>query len=182
MSSNSKPFNSGHTPTLMRLAYSYVRLLFILELLLFIASLSLHVSAMVGARVPSEQYILVLFRGTVLVGVQATAFMKDSVRWVDQIKRCPPWMWKVALTVMVYGLFIACLKVIFPGRDSLSDQIETVSVILLGFDAIYLCILYPVLWLDYLDKTEVIKRAIYALIFVSLTGVAFLAHWRVAHP
>jgi hypothetical protein len=91
-------------------------------------------------------------------------------------------MWKVALTVMVYGLFIACLKVIFPGRDSLSDQIETVSVILLGFDAIYLCILYPVLWLDYLDKTEVIKRAIYALIFVSLTGVAFLAHWRVAHP
>jgi hypothetical protein len=160
----------------VRLAYAYVRLLLVLELLLFTGSLLLHLSVCMGARKPYAEYGLMLFRGTVIVGVPATAFIKDGLGWMDQIKSCPQWMWKAALILGVYGLFILCLQVVFPEGASISEQTLAVSGFPLGFDAIYLCMLYSVLWPHYLDKSEVSRRALHSVILVTLGIIAFLAY------
>jgi len=95
---------------------------------------------------------------------------------MDQIKSCPTWMWKAALILGVYGLFILCLQAIFPQGTSISDQALTISGFPLGFDAISFCILYSVLRSGYLDKSEVVRRALHSVIFVALGVTAFLAY------
>jgi drug/metabolite transporter (DMT)-like permease len=160
-----------------RLAYTYVGLLLVVELLLFISSLLLHLSVLIGARAPFAEYGLMLFRGTVIVGVPATAFIKDSLRWRDQIKSCSKWMWKTALGAGIYGLFIFCLQAILaPKHASLSDMALTLSGIPLGFDAITFCILYSVLWRDYLEQSEVARRTLHSVLFVVFGVAMFLAY------
>lgn len=156
------------------LAYGYVRLLLILEILLFTASLLLHVCVILGARAPA-QYGLMLFGGTVAVGIPTAPFIKDSFRWVDQIKSCPKWMWKGALMLGIYGLSTIFLDVIFALGDSSNQWPLVTSGFPLGFDAMYLCILYSVLRLGYLDEPEVIKRVGHSLILVGLGVTVFLA-------
>jgi hypothetical protein len=160
----------------VRLAYAYVRLLLVLELLLFTGSLLLHLSVCIGAKRPYAEYGVILFRGMVIVGVPITAFIKDGLGWMGQIKSCPQWMWKAALILGAYGLFILCLQVIVPEGASISDQTLAVSGFPLGFDAIYLCILYSVLSTDYLAKSEVSRRALHSVILITLSVIVFLAY------
>ena len=160
----------------VRLAYAFVRILFMLELLLFAASLLLHLSVFITG--PNEfyaKYGLPLFRRSVIVGLPVMGFVKDG-KWMAQIKSCPKWMWRAALAIGVYALLTVCLQVIFPqGGGALSEQAMTVSGFPLGFEAIHLCVLYSVLWCGYLEKSEVIRRALYSAVFVTLTVIAFLA-------
>lgn len=163
------------------LAYAYVRLLLVLEAMLFAASLLLHVSVLAGATRPSGEYGLLLFRGTVVVGVAATPFIKDGLSWKEQIKRCPRWMWKAALTLGVYALFILCLQTIFTEDVPLLDRgALTVSGFPLAFDAISFCILYSVLRAGYLDKREIVRRVLISAIWIFL-GVVTLLTYRAGY-
>jgi hypothetical protein len=68
-----------------------------------------------GAKEPYLGFGAPLFRAAVVVGLPVFAFIKDSLRRVDQIKSCPKWMWKAALSLGVYVLLTAFLqRVIFP--------------------------------------------------------------------
>jgi hypothetical protein len=159
-----------------RLTYIYVRSLLVLEVLLFAASLLLHLSVFIlGTNEAYAKYGLPLFRGTVIVGVPVIAFAKDGM-WKNQIKSCPKWMWKGALILGVYALLIACVQTIFSQGTSFSEQALTVSGFPLGFDAISLCILHSVLWSDYLEKSEVVRRATHSVAFVTLGVIVFLAY------
>jgi hypothetical protein len=162
--------------TMTRFADAYVTVLLALEVLLFAASLLLHVSVLAGARKPYAEYGVTLFRMQVVVGFPIIAFIKDGLKWMDQIKSCPKWMWKSAVSLGLYGLFIFCLQVIFPEGRSISEQALTVSGVPLGFDAIYSCILYSVLYAGYLDKSEVVRRALGSVIFIVLGVITFLAY------
>lgn len=159
-----------------RLAFAYVRLLLALEILLFTASLLLHLSAILGFKKPCAAYGIILLIGTVIVGVPVTPFMKDGLEWKDQVKSCPEWMWKTAFTLAVYALLVACTQIIFPTGTSMADQTLAISGFPVGFDAIYICILYSVLWVRYLDKSEVIDRVRSSVILVIVGICAFLAH------
>ena len=68
----------------VRLAYAYVCFLLMLEALLFTASLLLHVSVYMGAK--GAEYGLMLVRGSVIVLFAVTPFIKDGLKWMDQIK------------------------------------------------------------------------------------------------
>jgi hypothetical protein len=164
-------------PTLIaRLAYAYVRTLLVLEILLFAASLLLHLSVFIAG--PTEAYAEFgspLFRATVIVGVPVIAFVKGGM-WVTQIKSCPKWMWKGALTLGVYALLLACMQMTLSQGGSLSEQPLVVSGFPLGIDAISLSILHSVLWSDYLEKSEVIRRAMHSVAFVIVGVVVFLAY------
>src|SRR5271170_6778832 len=142
-----------------RLAYAYVRLLLALELLLLSGSLLVHLSVAIGTNKLYAAYGLILFRGAVIVGIPTVSFVKDSLKWKDQVKSCPEWMWKGSLMLGVYAIFITCLQAIFPAGDSFSEQTLTISGVPLAFEAISFCILYSVLRLGYQDKSEVIVRA-----------------------
>ena len=159
-----------------RIAVAYARVLFLLELLLFSASLLLHMSALLGAKKPFANYGLMLFPGAVIVGLPVMAFVKDSLRWVDQIKSCPKWMWKGALAFGVYGIFTLLLQVIFPEGSSIDDQTLAVSGFPLGFEGISICILYSVLWSGYLEERETVRRALHSISFVGVGIAAFLLY------
>ena len=156
---------------IVRSAYAYVRLLFALELLLLVASLLLHLSVFMGAKEPYLGFGAPLFRAMVVVGLPVFAFIKDSLRWVDQIKSCPEWMWKGALSIGVYGLLTPFLQALFPQGQSLMW-----SGFPLGFEAISLCILYSVLWAGYLEQSDVVRRASHSLVIVAVCVIAFLAY------
>ena len=117
-----------------------------------------------------------MFSGTVVVGIPVTAFIKDGLNWMGQIKSCPKWMWKAALMLGVYGICLVCLMIILPEGPSLSDQHLTLSGFPLAFDAIFLCVLSSVLWSGYLEESEVIRRALLSLLFVTVGVAAFLAY------
>jgi hypothetical protein len=162
---------------IFRWAYAYIRLLFVLEMLLFAASLLLHLSVFImGPNEAYAKYGLVLFRGSVVVGIPITPFVKDNLKCKDQIKSCPKWMWKGCLILGVYGLLLVCLQMIFPQGSSFSDQILMVSGSPLALDAIALCVIYSVLWSGYLEKSEVVRRATHSVAFVTLGVVVFLAY------
>jgi hypothetical protein len=65
-----------------RFGYAYVSLLLVLEFLLFISSLSLHLSVLLGTRRLFAEFGASLFRGTFIVGIPVIAFIKDSLRWM----------------------------------------------------------------------------------------------------
>lgn len=159
-----------------RFAYAYVRFLLVLEALLFVFSLLLHLNVLLGARGLFAEFGGILFSGTVIVGIPVIAFMKDSLRWMDQLKACPRWMWKIALALATYSLAVLCLQAVFPEGVSFSKQALTISSFPLGFEATSLCILYSVLWSGYLTKSEVVKGAGKSLLMVSLGLIAFLTY------
>ena len=159
------------------LAYGYVRVLFVLEILLFTASLLLHLNVIVmGHNEIYTKYGLLLFRGAVIIGIPTTTFIKESLQWVDQIQSCPKWMWMTALLLGLYAILIACLQVISPDSPSLLDKNLIVSGFPLAFDAISLCILSSVLWYGYLERSEVIRRAILSASIVTFGAAVFLAY------
>jgi hypothetical protein len=154
-----------------RLAYAYVRLLLVLELLLFASSLVLHLSVLlgvlIGVRGPyTEVRGNAVFRLAVLVGIAVAPFVKESLRWMDQVKTWPGWMWKGALAVGVYGLCTAPL--------SFTALPETGFV--LGFEAVSFCILYSVLWRTYLNESKVINRVAASISLVTLCVIVQLAY------
>jgi len=157
---------------IFRLARCYVSLLVALELLLLAASLALHVSVFFRGRTTAyDECGLILFRAGVIVGIPTCAFVKDSIRWVQQIKSCPRWMWRGSLVLGVYSV----LTVFFPQGPSFADRVLTVSGFPLGFEAISICILYSVLSRGYLEREEVIKRALHSVVIGCLVAVLFLA-------
>ena len=135
---------------IVRLAYFDVRLFFALESLLVTASLVVHVSLFfMGATPANLKYSSVLFRGAVIVGIPVTAFIKDGVRRIDQIKSCPRWMWKGALILGIYGPLTLVLQLVCFGQGSSFEVNPTfmTSGFPLAFEAISICILYAVLWI-----------------------------------
>ena len=150
-----------------RLASAYVYFLLVLEMLLLAASFSLHVYVFAGGKGLYADCGSMLFRGAVAMGFPVTPFVKDSFRWVAQIKSCPKWMWRAALTLGVYGLYLGLLTLIFESASS-SGNALTLSGVPLGFEAISVCILYSVLREGYREKSEVVRRVRYSIILVAV--------------
>jgi hypothetical protein len=167
----------GFPAVIARLAYVYVWVLFVLEILLFAASLLLHLSVLImGSNKVYAEYGAMFFRGSVIIGIPTTAFVKDSLRWKDQIQSCPKWIWKGCLALGMYALLLVCLLMIFPAGRPLSDLRLMISVSPVAMDAISLSILWSVLRSGYLERSEVIRRAMHSVGIVTLGVVVFLAY------
>jgi hypothetical protein len=159
-----------------RFAYAYVSLLLALEALLFVSSLFLHLSVLLGTRGLFAEFGAALFRGTFIVGIPVIAFIKDRLKWRDQFKTCPRWMRNSTITLCVYSIIVLCLQAFFPEGGSFSEQALAVTGFPLGFDAIAFCVIYSVLWPGYLTKSDVAKGAGKSLLMVFLGLFAFLAY------
>ena len=166
----------GYPTLIVRLAYGYVRVLVAAELLLFASSLLLHGSALLVG--PNEAYSIAgspLFASTVVAWIAVVAFTKGGM-WPSQVKTCPKWMWKGALTIGGYGLSISCFQALFSRASSVSELDLAFSGFPLGFDAVSLCILYSVLRSDYLGESEVVRKTGSSIIALLIVATLFLAH------
>ncbi len=86
-------------------------------------------------------------------------------------------MWRAALAVWVYGLAVMLLQAIFPENAvSLPDQPLVLSGFPLGFEAIPLCVMYAVLYSDYVEVPQQIKRTRSSSAMAILIVIALLAY------
>ncbi len=157
-----------------RFGYAYALLLMALGVVFFTVSMLLHISVLIGAKEPFAEFGMIFFRGSIIVGALAAAFLKDGLRWIDQIKSCPEWFWKGALALGLYGIAMTCLQMLFVHGPSFSDLRLALSGFPLGVDAISFCIFYSVLWSGYLDKSEFIKRAGASVVMLAMCIMVFL--------
>jgi hypothetical protein len=51
-----------------------------------------------------------------------------------------------------------------------------ISAAPLGFDAISICILYPVRWTGFLDRSEITNKVLHSVMFLPVIVVMFLAY------
>ena len=157
-----------------RFATVYVRLLLAIGILLLSLSFLLHINVLMGVKALPDGLGRVLWFATIIFNGSVTAFIKESVKWKDQIKSCPAWMRRAALTLAAYSLAVACLQVLFADGTSFFDVPVAPSGIPLGFDAISLCILYSVSYAGYLDNHEVIRATKSSL---GITAVVLVIFW-----
>ncbi len=118
------------------------------------------------------KYGQVLSIATVNVCVSVCPFIKDSLRWTDQLKICPAWIWKATRVLGVYILGVACVLILFAG--DVGALLE--SCILMGLDAIALFIIYSTLYAGYLEGSELVRRAGGSLAMAAFIVVTLLAY------
>ncbi len=160
-----------------RFAYVYVRLLLAFAMLLFAASLLMHLSVLTGAKGLYAEYGGLLFAGAVIAGIPTAAFQKSANTWKNEIKSCPGWMRNTFVIFGVYGLVVLCLQlIIFPNGDPLPRQALTVSAFPLALNALSVCILYSNIWSGFVDEPELVRRARNSAIIVALGVATFLAY------
>ena len=147
--------------------HAYIHLLFALELLLFVASVSLHGTVFfIGATECSVQYSEILFRAQVVIGMLVFAFVENGLRWVQQIKSCPTWMWKGSLIAGIYAILIAVF----------APTTVTLSGFPIAFEAISICVLYSVISKSYLEESELVRRSPYSVVMAALIGTVLLSY------
>ncbi len=85
-------------------------------------------------------------------------------------------MWKGALGLGVYALFVFCLLVFaFPDNDPLFVERLIGSAYDMGFTAISVCILYTALWTGTVEDSKLIRMARNSAVFVCFMATMFLA-------
>jgi hypothetical protein len=143
-----------------RIAFAYAWLLFSAEVVLLSCSLSLHIGVLLGFDTPYLKVENVLNIAMMALFIPTCAFVKNSLRWVQQIKTCPDWMWRTALLTGGYGLFVFLLQMfVFPNEGNLEDQTLATSGFILGFEAIPACILYSLLRSEQIEASELMRRS-----------------------
>lgn len=153
-----------------RIAHIYVRVLLVFELLLFGLSLLLHVGEFIVGADGYERYGALLFRAAVFVGLCVPAFIKDSLRWVEQIRTCPKWMWRAALMLWAYAILIAVMQMVG------FHPALVISGFPMAFEAISCCILYSVLRRPIFTDSQLIQRARNSVLFISFIAVMSVAY------
>lgn len=163
-------------PTITRIARGYVSVLAALEVPLIGAIALLHLCVIMGVKQPSIEYGAWLFRVSVVLALPAAAFIRDSARWMDQVKSCPAWIWKTALGLALYSAAILLLQMIFSDDPSFSDHTLMMSGFPIGFNAMVVCIVYPVLRSNYLEDAELIRRVGASIAMVTVCALTLLAY------
>ena len=158
---------------LTRLARAYSIFLFSAQIVLFVVCLVVHVYVFAVVDERAFNIAKFLWAACIILMLPAMAFIKDSPRWMQQLKACPVWMCRIALGVWAYGFVIFFLRLLFPVvSEPMSDPL-VLSGIPLGFEAITICLLYAALWRGYLNESELNKSAGLSLAFAFFVIVIF---------
>ena len=75
----------------------------------------------------------------------------------------------------MYSLLIVSVQMFFSASPFV-EQALTISGFPLAFDAISVCVLHSVLWADYLQKSELVRRALESIAFLIVIVVLFLGY------
>ena len=160
----------------VRLARSYGIIVFVCNLLVVSCALVLHLGLLMVRTSVSTGLVGLVFQSSVLAGIAATAFMKNGLKWKEQIKTCPQWMWRPALGLGLYALFICCLELIFPPGPAFDDRALTLSAFPMAGAAISSCVVYSALRSTYVERRELPKMAGISLGLLAFMGLLYLIH------
>jgi hypothetical protein len=167
-------------PTMLaRITSSYVRLLLVVEGLLFVALVVLHVGMFfLGVDPRFERYTHDLFVAGVLVGICAVAFVENSLKWMAQIKRCPKWMWRTALGTGIYAMSLVLVLWIVSHHSPVNPI--AFSAYGAAFAAISFCLLFPVVAREMFDHSQVVERSRNSLIIICISILMWWVwpYWR----
>ena len=156
----------------------YIQALLVAEVILLLASIAIHLSVLAGTEAAYEKYRGALGTAVIVICGPPFAFKRKGVGLIAQIRSCPHWMWKSAVTIAAYGLLTLLSFVIFPSSSLFASSLVG-SGFLLGFEAVPICILYSALWRLRLDGSEFVTNAGISLLFIGFGIVwATNAHYQ----
>ena len=159
---------------IVRLAYLYVRLLVGLEVLLASLSVTLNVAMLLGAERLYAHYGKVLFFSAFGMMLPVPFLAKEKNIWKNEFALCPQWLRVVAVAFIVYGaaaaFYVAAFSVDGPAIES---SALSGSALPLAFEALALCILYPVSRSGSVHADELIRRVRNSSIALAV-GAAYL--------
>ena len=152
------------------LARFYVISIFLLELLLLGAAVTVHIAVWLGKNQIREPLLV----GGLLAGFATGFLAKDQNIWKNEFKSCPSWMRRAVIVLGLYGLVIAFFEIV--ALPSLRDpeRMLAVSAMVLAFNALFLCIPYSVLWANPLQGAELVKKSLMSFVALVLGGVVIL--------
>ena len=134
-------------------------------------SLLLHVRAWTGATNSLlADYGVLLFRYGILLWMGVLPFVRNSVKWLDQIKECPTWMWRSALALGLYSILF-----LFRTGSSGQDTLRMLGFPL-AFDAISLCVLYAVLRSPRKTESDIVRQSVGSLIMMAVCVSGYMAY------
>lgn len=154
----------------IRLARAYVRIILLLVAIHLSTSLVLHLSVWADQTKSYQGYSLILFRYGCVIWLIAGSFVKNSFKWMDQVKSCPTWLWLPALFLGLYPILLLSF------RKASFGVALTVSGVVIGFDAISFCVLYPVIRSSYLKESEVVQRTLQSFVIVAICVAGYMAY------
>ena len=159
-----------------RIAKSYVFVLFTLEGLLFGCSLILHFTIfLLGVSQEYERYTHSLLSATILLAIPASAFIKDSLRWVAQIRKSPTWMWRTALGIGIYTIVLLLVQWVIPHNSLDNPMPLAFTAYGAAFGAISCCVLFPVLRRGIFNDAQIIQRFRTSVIFIGIVFAVVVA-------
>jgi hypothetical protein len=151
-----------------RIAIGYAWLLFSLEAMLLFFTLLLHVGVLLGFEDPYRKMQNALYIAMLTLFVPIAAFVGESWKWLQQVKTCPDWMWKLALILAGYGIFAFCLQMfLFANGPNPQDQTLATSGFILGFEAISACIMFSSLRTEKIEISEFMRRSRNSVLFIA---------------
>jgi hypothetical protein len=159
---------------MVKLARTYVVLVFAVEVLLFAATLLLHVNSWLQTGKTYTEFAEELFV-VCFVAALGTAFLaadKDGLK--RQFKSCPRWMRSVVVGLLVYAPIVAASsRLLLHNSESGLESLFTIAAIMLALEALSLSVLYAVLWTDCVQNQELVERSRNS--FIAIVGlIAYL--------
>jgi hypothetical protein len=150
---------------MVKIARTYVVVLFLIDLMLLAASLLVHISVWLGMQQLYTKLGLALLVGALIANFVVLCLAKERNVWKNEFKACPAWVRGLAIAFGCYGLGVAIFQTVLLPNAGGPDDPLTVSAIPLAFEALSLTVLYSVLWAGSLPQAELLRR----------TGISFIA-------
>jgi hypothetical protein len=159
-----------------RLAYWYVRCLFVVELLLFVSFVLVHVCVLWGATDVVTKVAEFSFYCGVFAMVPAVGLAKDKNVWHNEFRECPKWLQVSTLVVTIYGfVVVATQTILFSEGQPLDSMPLLASAVPLFLDSIPLCIFYSLLWASPVSGAEITRRVRVSLVAAAVCVAIFAA-------
>lgn len=157
-----------------RLAYLYVGLLLGLAVLLASLSVALNLAVLFGADRLYAQCGRVLFFSAFGMMLPVVFLAREKNVWKNEFTLCPRWLRIATVAFIVYGVAAATYGAIFsPDGLAIESNALSGSALPLAFEALALCVLYPVLRSGSVHADELVRRVRNSSIALA-AGVAYL--------
>ena len=157
----------GSNPTLRLFTLTYIITLLATEVSLFGLCVVSHISQLLRKEWGNHLFAETIMSAVLLSGLSVVPFVKDGMRWRNQVSLCPRWMWVSAIIFAAYGftsLFWTPSLLEGGNGNASSDQARLMFV--LGFETIPICVLYSALFKGVFSESEKVRRAFYSILML----------------
>lgn len=151
-----------------RLANVYIRFLLLAQLVFLGLSLSVLAGTLLSTNPIFAEHGKYLLDCVFVAFVPAVSVAEEKNIWKNEFRRCPKWLRTASLTLMGYGVLVACAQAVLLKQRPLEDQPLFASGVSLVLESMSFCILYSLLWAAPSGGSDLVKRVRFSIITLTI--------------